>query len=475
MIGQTRGKKPAFVFGGTAVFNIRRARFVVLAIAVVIGSAAVLFPRVGQTAFLSDESGWISSGRHYTNLLWEGDMRRVQWNCPECGGFGDLNMQLGKWLIGIPLALDEESRQEAFFRFYDTKASYEENLERGLVPPHHTLIYARSACAVFGILCCLLTFIIGCYAGNAFVGTVAAALVSLNPLFIGQATRAITDIHYNFFLLCVCLAVVFFSTASKPKRTWIWVVLCGISAGLACSIKITGLVVGSVSFLVAGGQRVWFGQSTKKALIPQLAVFCCSALLVIYGLNPYFWPSPRALYNAAVFSEVKALSSEIIAAKRFPPDVKSRYPHFGTLGWPLQFPRLFLRWNKRMREQERLPSALWHGNRLLVLSRRILLEFVSFRGEFVFLISGVVILFWKRLRRLFFIPDKPGLACLQYFFVNYLFILTFMKVNWDRYYLPTVIAGSLIAAFGLYAIALQTCRFYPMLKRAVLPGRKLQS
>ncbi len=456
-------------------FNTRRLRFVVLAIAVVIGSAAVLFPQVGQTSFLCDESGWISSGRYYTDLLWAADMRRAQWRCAECGDFGDLNMQLGKWLIGIPLALDPESRKEAFFRFYDTKASYEENMDRGLVPPHHTLTYARSSCAVFGILCCLLTFIIGCYAGNAFVGTVAAALVSLNSLFIQQATRAITDIHYNFFLLCVCLAVVFFSTASKPKRTWICVVLCGIATGLACSIKITGLVVGGLSFLVVGGQRVWFGQSTKMAFIQQLAVFCCSALLIIYGLNPFFWPSPRALWSSAVFGEAKALSSEIIVARHIPREVKARYPHLGTLAWPLQFPNMFLRWNKRMREQERLPSALWHGERVLVLSRRVLFEYASFRGEFVFLVSGVVILFWKRLRRLSLIPDKPALACLQYFLVNYLFILIAMKVNWDRYYLPTVIAGSLMAAFGIYAIALQAYRFYPMLKRAVFPRRNLQT
>ena len=72
------------------------------------------------------------------------------------------------------------------------------------------------------------------------------------------------------------------------------------------------------------------------------------------------------------------------------------------------------------------------------------------------------------------IPDNPGLICLQFFLVNYLFILTLMRVNWDRYYLPTILASSLIVAFGFYAIAFQLYQFYPVLKRAVFSRRNIQ-
>jgi 4-amino-4-deoxy-L-arabinose transferase-like glycosyltransferase len=474
MMVENGGEMPARNVGETAGSKPRQVLFGLLMIAVAIASAAVLFPRIGQTEFLCDESGWISSGRYYTNLVLEGDLSRDKWRCDQCAGFGDLNMQVGKWLVGMPVTLDRQSREEAFFRFYDTTASYEENVERGLVPPHHTLMVARSASAVFGVLCCLLVFSIGWYAGNPFVGAVAAGLVLCDSLFIRQATRAMTDIHYVFFLLCFCLAVILLSTASSPKRALFFAGLCGIFTGLACTIKITGLVVGGTSFVLALGQFAWFGLTTKKALIYQLAVFCCSALGVIYGLNPYFWPSPRRLADIAVFGEVKQLSSEVITTRHLPKNLKDRFPHIGTLGWPLQFPRLFTRWNNRMQGQEKLPSARWNEPRPIELTRRVVDELSFFRKGWLFLAIGIVVLLWKRSRQVLSIPDNPGLICLQFFLVNYLFILTFMRVNWDRYYLPTILASSLVLAFGVYAVAFQLYRFYPVLKRRVFSRGNIQ-
>ena len=471
---ENEGEKPARNVGETAGSKPRGILFWLLMIAVAIASAAVLFPRIGRTEFLSDESGWISSGRYYTNLVLEGDLSREKWRCGECGGFGDLNMQVGKWLVGVPLTLDRQSREEAFFRFYDTTASYEENVARGLVPPHHTLMVARRACAVFGVLCCLLVFIIGWYAGHVFVGTIAAGLVMLDPLFIQQATRAMTDIHYNFFLLCFCLALVLLSATSSPKRALLLAGLCGIFTGLACTIKITGLVIGGASFLLTLGQCAWFGLTTKRAILYQLAVFCCSALVVIYGLNPYFWPSPRRLADTAVFGELKELSNEIITTRHLPRDSRARFPHISTLGWPLQFPRLFTRWNKRMQDQEKIPSAKWNEPRPVELTRRAVNDLSFFPKVWLVLVIGIVVLLWKRSRQMLSIPDNPGLVCLQFFLVNYLFILTFMRVNWDRYYLPTVLASSLVIAFGFYAIAFQIYQVYPVLKRAVFSRRNLQ-
>ena len=41
---------------------------------------------------------------------------------------------------------------------------------------------------------------------------------------------------------------------------------------------------------------------------------------------------------------------------------------------------------------------------------------------------------------------------LLYLLANYGFILAFMKLNFERYYLPTVIASQLFVAIGLHAV-----------------------
>jgi len=60
----------------------------------------------------------------------------------------------------------------------------------------------------------------------------------------------------------------------------------------------------------------------------------------------------------------------------------------------------------------------------------------------------IIVAFLQRHKsvQLWFIP-------LAYFAVQYLFILALMKLNWDRYYLPAVIAGRILIGIGIYAIA----------------------
>jgi hypothetical protein len=44
-------------------------RFAIVASLVCIAAGATIFPRIDETLFHGDESGWISSAYHYTDLL----------------------------------------------------------------------------------------------------------------------------------------------------------------------------------------------------------------------------------------------------------------------------------------------------------------------------------------------------------------------------------------------------------------------
>ena len=78
-------------------------------------------------------------------------------------------------------------------------------------------------------------------------------------------------------------------------------------------------------------------------------------------------------------------------------------------------------------------------------------------GEFIFIAIGIVVLLRKNLRTAPLgtgTPDcyRARLIPLLYFAFNYIFIFLFMIDNWPRYYLPTMIAGHLLAAVGLCAV-----------------------
>ncbi len=65
-------------------------------------SGYVLLGKMKTTPFHGDESGWISAGYYYTDLLLNHDFDWAKWRCAQCGDWGSsLTMPLGKWMIGV--------------------------------------------------------------------------------------------------------------------------------------------------------------------------------------------------------------------------------------------------------------------------------------------------------------------------------------------------------------------------------------
>lgn len=53
---------------------------------------------------------------------------------------------------------------------------------------------------------------------------------------------------------------------------------------------------------------------------------------------------------------------------------------------------------------------------------------------------------------------EPWLVVCLFFAVNYLFIVLFMNLNWERYYLPSIVAGRLLVAGGLCVVLREVYR-----------------
>jgi hypothetical protein len=85
----------------------------------------------------------------------------------------------------------------------------------------------------------------------------------------------------------------------------------------------------------------------------------------------------------------------------------------------------------------------------LLIQKRLFWDYSSFPLEFVFFAYGIIICGIRA--RMAFVNGKadPAVIPLCYFFINYLFILLVLEVDWDRYFLPTVIANKILVAIGI--------------------------
>jgi 4-amino-4-deoxy-L-arabinose transferase-like glycosyltransferase len=310
--------------------------------------------------------------------------------------------------MGAPLKWYYLRSGTEFSQLYEYSKTPEENKKAGKIPPQDILSFARATSVFWGVLCCVLVFFIGLYCRNIWVGLGAVALLLTNKVFIGYSTRAMTDIHYNFFLLCACLLVILFSfaensglkpgdegegAAAKPdpgfltdgrsrvrlrsnetfqsfsRKPWASArgvsfakspkekslgalsLICGIIAGLAASVKLMGFAVIGLWFLAyLIYQSLLEGKGLRNIFVC-MVIFSFSAVVVIYILNPFLW------------------------------DLKH----------PLKFPELIKNWITVNSQHGRYYASTWHNARLWMLHRKLLLEYANFRLEGVFLCAGILL------------------------------------------------------------------------------------
>lgn len=414
----------------------RKQLFVVLSAWVFLLSDLTLFTHIKTSEFHGDETGWISSGYYYSGLLLKADTNREHWRGDGYENFGYNNMVLGKWMIGLPLIACSVPGGPWLRQYYHFDEADEENVVQGHLPPPMILLWARSFVAMVGAACCVLVFLVGSLSYSIRVGALATLLVLTNRLFILCVTRAMTDAHYNFFLLATFLAALLFLESKAYRPRWLLASVCGLLTGLACSVKITGILLGSalfaaIVFYVYGSSGLGWKQGLKhrNEIKYSLILFAGVALGTVYGLNPNFWP---------VF-----------------------HLHSLSLQPMWNFPQMFIDLSNLMESQKDAPSASWLGDRPLTLNRELFLTYATFPGEWFLCGLGfaasskIIYAAWKR-------GEATGSALpMLYFVVNFGFIFMFQKLNWDRYYLPTVIATQILAAVGVCELGRH---FQPLLR-----------
>jgi 4-amino-4-deoxy-L-arabinose transferase-like glycosyltransferase len=349
---------------------------------------------------------------------------------------------LGQWLIGLPLITLSPRDEPIFFNFYNKK--------EGRFPPRQILLRARISPVVFGTLSCLVMFIIGYYVSGLWVGLIAVFFLLTHNFFLKLSTQAMTDIFYNFFLLCGCLASVLFLKLNQKFRLLSASVICGVLAGLASSVKITGVIIGGLLFLCVVLYKKRISGLIKKDIITYITAFSFSAIVIIYLLNPFFWPSFKTIDGKSIVQESRSLYEEVVRIKFSQESFSARYPQMSNLARPLEFPYMFIRWNNLINAQVGLGLSNWHGNRLFTIHKRLFGNFSTFFLKWIFFCIGITLCIVRMITSL---RNREVLLWnipLFYFAVNYFFILLLLKLNWNRYFLPSIMASALIIAGGVY-------------------------
>lgn len=463
VLEQTELKTSSFAFAPS-----RWLLFTALGLLVCVVSALIIFPKIATSEFSADEGGWISSAYYYTTLAEKGDLNWDKWFCRDCQGFGRLNLHAGQFLFGVPLKMELENGAKPYFGYYDVEHSYQQNFREGLVAPPAIVTQARRVAAFFGVLCCLLIFAVGFWAYNPWVGLTAAGLLMTNSVFLKLAAEVMTDAFYNFFLLSICLTLVM-AARSRNRKTIFWLFcLAGVFTALACSVKITGLLVGTGFFLGAAAWHFWRDRTNKKEMAITLVAFFAFCLGTVYLLNPFFWPSWKQMSVSQIWQEGKSFTHDI-ATKTIVPwsrrdldKASFTYPQLRNLSHPVEFPLLFGRWSHELHRHLEKGAADWHSPRLVELQQSLFRMSVPLGGGMtargVWVNLAAIVIAALTIAGVYFLArslksDGRNVVLLTALVVNYMLIVLFMKLNWDRYYLPTMISVDLVAAVGLYEIA----------------------
>ncbi len=373
-----------------------------------------LFTGVDDAPFHGDEAGWTAAGYYYFHLMFiDHDVSPASWNRRDFHEFGILSLPVGKYLIGLAMHIVLPKGQYVYH--YDFSKDVAENARLGNVPPPNVLRVGRLCAAVFSFGTCCSLFWFCWKTWNWIVGAVSALLLSYNSLFTLFAHRAMTDAYIGFFLVImqvICLAM--FQRRGDFRKFLMLSALGGITVGLCASVKLNGLMGLGYFALVVLFCFVIERRKVRRAAgfyLSALALNIFSSALTMIAVNPFFYTaSPSALYT--------------------------------------RFTYLVSQWNELLAYQQRIFPQQSIGSLSTVLGR-ITADYFPIVLT-CFLVVGLI----QALRVIGKDGRKaaPELVSLGFFIVTLVAVGSWIPLDWDRYYLPIILAEIPLAAYGLFEI-----------------------
>jgi hypothetical protein len=414
-----------------------RERLVPALLALVVFAIAFLHYNsdVSTTAFHPDESRWINRAHYLEDLL---DPFGTTWN-DQYLTRGQPPM--GSYVMGAGLLA--QGRDLDTNRAWDYRRSGEWNVQNGMYPTQDDLHTGRRTDVFLGALAVAVTFLAVRLLSNTAGGLVGAAILTFHPLQAWHNRLALADTTLTLTLATLVLTLILL--ARRPG--WFKALAVGILIGLGGANKLTPM---ALAFVVAGAGgillvwTIWRNARTRLQgepwyrLIPglqHLSWMLISAPLVagatFIAVYPYLWRHP--IVNTFLVLDFR--QNEM--------DVQARlYPQFAveTTGEAIRktWESLADRWSATdwMLSQiglDRLGSALSPLDLILAMIGVVLVAILAAQ-----------------------MPFRSGhLLVALVLIVQVATIVLAMRTDFERYYLPIVLATAVFAGAGV-GIATET-------------------
>ena len=318
-----------------------------------------------------------------------------------------------------------------------------------------TLVAARIPILLLGALGCVALFGCGFLVKDRRVGTIAAVLLMLNPLYGLHAHRAMSEVPYEAFLiLALGLGL------SAMQRIWsghsrmeslLLVVMAGFAAGLSILCKFNGflglIVVGCWGALALIAPRL--SPSRKVAMVGAAVGIAAVSVAVFIGLNPAMTARPQGRLNSLHYGKpsenlwqrfremVEFRLTTSAGQKEIFPDnalksTKEKFKVFAVQGFGRFGPLGPSESNSKVRYQRQQdwggilwwPLVLFGLMHTIRLGRRQVQE-----GQPPTAVAGLI---WAA--------------------VAWFIVAAYLPMAWDRYLLPIQAPNALLAAVGVSAI-----------------------
>jgi 4-amino-4-deoxy-L-arabinose transferase-like glycosyltransferase len=410
--------------------------------AIALAALAVFSAGLHDDSFV-DEYAYITQS-YYSDLYFSGRLDDPAW-------IDDLGIDLQplpKYFIGVGLRaahLSLPGPRDAIWWYRDAHTRF---------GPPHALTVARIPFIATGVLGCLALFACGVLIGGQGIGTIAALLLMINPLFRLHAHRAMSDVPCEAFLIAALGLALLGSQKVWAGRGIVSGLALFAGAGVCSGISIACKLNGLLALMIIAA---WCGLSL---LVPRLSARCRLELggglvltivmtaVTFLVLNPALTARPRVRLRPELaararqgpwerFVTIVRYRLETADGQRrmakFAPDVLrspvEKISVFVVQGFGRFGPFASEESDSRVRYEPRQDwGVLLWGPLVLV---------------------GLVRTY--RLGRRRFDEGSPptALALVIWAFLAWMVVATYLPMAWDRYLLPIQAPNALLAAVGV--------------------------
>ena len=385
-----------------------------------------------RLAYMPDEGDYISTARYFGYLFLRHDITRPDW------GDSYLNHAqpnvaryiLGGWLWARGYDLDKVPS----YRHWDMSKSFEENRSRGWVPGDELLWEVRNPMVLLVAGSVALLYLLGRILGGPIAGLSAATFVLASPLALDDLPLAVNEPPLVFFVvLGLLLAVLGARRGHRGSLPTGWAIALGAALGLAVGSKLTAVL--SLVAIIAWGALVAAAAWRRAEPLPRarlarawaagrgwaLALGIALAIFVIS--DPHLYPNPPLHIGHFLDHRVHEMQGQQL---RFPGDALTN---------ALDRPRYVL--------GRSLIAGTWNG------SRGLPLEAVLAGAGAALLVTRT----WRGRRG----TGRSPIEALVLLTVLVYFggVSAGLLLAWDRFFIPTLVLGSLLSGLGLSAICRQ--------------------